>query len=324
MAISGCGGGGGGDSGAAAPQSSSAPAPTLSPISLTSYNKVAGNAWVASEALGSSSSSVTEALAGVSIEGAKISSVSPALRLLDRAYNGSAPALLTGVTVMQSCAGGGTLTVEGTIQSSAGASNGDKLNISTVNCVEDGMKMNGGFDVTLSGISGTAFGTGVWAATIDAKFNAFTVTVGTESLAASGDMKIVLNQTSALNHSMATSGKSFQTSESQSGTVVATRALTDYSVKSTTEAGKTTSTADFAFSGKTATLGEFKYTVKNIQPLISIGDNPVSGSFIVTGATSSVTVTITATGVRLDYSEKGDGVITQIANYTWASFLSGI
>jgi hypothetical protein len=62
--------------------------------------------------------------------------------------------------------------------------------------------------------------------------------------------------------------------------------------------------------------------VKSVQPFVSVGTGmPGSGSLIVNGNASSVTVTaLGAGGVRLDYSAKGDGVITQTTTLSWADF----
>jgi hypothetical protein len=50
---------------------------------------------------------------------------------------------------------------------------------------------------------------------------------------------------------------------------------------------------------------------------------PASGSSIVNGAASSVTITaVDASQVRLDYSAMGDGVITQSTDLDWPSFLA--
>jgi hypothetical protein len=49
---------------------------------------------------------------------------------------------------------------------------------------------------------------------------------------------------------------------------------------------------------------------------------PTSGSLIVNGAGSSVTATVVSNGVRLDYSAKGDGVVTQTSTLSWSDFLS--
>ncbi|HEU4376361.1 MAG TPA: hypothetical protein VFS02_22905 [Telluria sp.] len=322
LVLSACGGGGGGSS---APAPTPSPVSQFSPISAANSTKVASNANAANGAIGTSSSTVADLLTGVTIEGHGISAVAPALGLISRAYNGSAPKLLTGVAATQACSGGGTIAVNGTVKSETAASNGDSLTFTATNCVEGGMLMNGAFSLTFSGISGTAFGATPWAATIDAQFSAFHVVSGSESATASGDMKIAMSQTSSTSLSMSISGKSFQASETI-GTSVSNFTLSDYSVSATVQGATVSAAANYNLSGNTPALGQFAYSVRNITPFVSVGGGvPTAGSFIVNGAASSVTMTVVAGGnVKLDYSAKGDGVITQTSTVTWAAFLASI
>jgi hypothetical protein len=323
LALSACGGGGGA-SGSAPPNIDLTPTP--SPISASNSPKAASNAYAANASLSDSSSSVTAALTGVSIEGVNISTVSPALDMINRAYNRGAPKLLTGVSFSESCSGGGTVSINGTVQNEQVASNGDTITFTTANCVEGGATLNGAFTISLSGISGTAFSVNAWGATIDVQFNAFSVASGSTAVAGSGDMKIVINQASSNSNSVAVSGKSFQTSVNSAGVNVASRTLTNYSAAGTTQGNTFTSAANFTMVGNTSALGQFAYTVKNLQPFVIIGGGtPTAGSFLVTGASSSVKMTVVdANSVRLEYSAKGDGVITETSTLGWASFLSSL
>lgn len=324
LALSACGGGGGGSATPVSPAPTPAPVSQFSPISAANSTKVASNAQAANAAISSSSSQVTAALTGVSIEGANISAVAPALDLVSRAYNQRTPTLLAGIGLSQGCAGGGTIAINGTVKSQTVASNGDSLTITATNCVESGLVMNGAFSITLSAISGDAFGTTPWAATLDTRFDAFRVATGSQTVTASGDMKIAVNQTSLTANSIAISGKSFQVTESSAGVTVATRTLTDYSVNASGQGSTITVAANFNLSGNTGSLGQFAYSVRNLQPLVSVGTGaPTAGSLIVNGASSSVTMTVVAGGnVRLDYSAKGDGVITQTSTVSWATFIA--
>lgn len=317
--------GGGGDSSSPAPAPAPAPASQFSPISAANSTKVASNAHAANGAIGTSSSTVTDLLTGVTIEGHSISAVAPALGLINLAYHRSGLKLLTGISVTESCSGGGTVAINGTVKNQNFASNGDSLTFTTTNCVESGLLMNGGFTLTFSDISGVAFGAAPWGATIDARFDAFRVVTGSETVAANGDMKIAIAQTSATASSVSITGKSFQASETI-GANVSNLTLTDFSVTGTGQGATLTSAANYNLSGNTPALGQFAYSVRNITPFVSVaGGVPTTGSFIVNGAASSVTMTVVAGGnVRLDYSAKGDGVITQTSTVSWASFLASI
>lgn len=325
LVLSACGGGGGGGaSGAPAP----APAPTsqFSAISVANSTMAASNAHAANATISTSSSTVTDALTGVTIDAQGISAVAPALGLINRAYNRGAPTLLAGVAMTQSCSGGGTIAFNGTVKSANFVSNGDSINVTTTNCVESGMLMNGAFALAFSGISGLAFDTAPWAATIDARFDAFRVTKGSDTIAATGDMKIVITQTSASANSVSITGKLFQAADTRAGTTVSNFTLTDFSLTGIGQGTSFSAAANYTLSGNTPALGQFAYSVKNVQPFVSIGGSlPTAGSFIVNGAASSVTMSVVAGGnVQLDYSAKGDGVVTQTSTVPWASFLASM
>lgn len=324
LVLSACGGGGGGG-GSSTPAPTPSPVSQFSPISAANSTKVASNAHAANGAISTSSSTVADLLTGVTIEGHSISAVAPALGLINRAYNRSAPTLLTGISVTETCSGGGTIAINGTVKSEKVASNGDSLTFTATNCVESGLLMNGGFTLTFSGISGVAFGAAPWGATIDARFDAFRVVSGSETVTASGDMKIAIVQTSTTASSVSITGKSFQASETI-GTNVSNLTLSDFSVTGTGQGATLSIAANYNLSGNTPALGQFAYSVRNITPFVSVGGRtPTAGSFIVNGAASSVTMTVLAGGnVRLDYSAKGDGVITQTSTVSWASFLASI
>jgi hypothetical protein len=324
LILSACGGGN--DDGGGSASQNVAATTTLSSITTANSTKVASNAYTGNELLSTSSASVTATLTGVSVEGSNISMVAPALGIINRAFSQGAPKLLTGVSTTQACSGGGSISMDATLSNQDTASNGDKASITLANCVENGATLRGAFTITLSGISGAAFDTAPWAATVDARFNSFSVTIGSKAVVANGDMKIAINQTASDANSVAISGKSFQSTETKSGVTVATRTLADYSVTGATRGGISTSAASFTVSGNTSALGQFAYSVKNVKPFVSTnGGAPTEGSLIAVGASSSVTMTVIDGGnVRLDYSAKGDGVITQTSTLSWADFIATI
>jgi hypothetical protein len=327
LALSACGGGGGGNSGTVA--ETNPPTTTLSVISEGNSAKAASNAHAASTSLSGSSATVTAALTGVSIEGLNISTVAPTLELMKRTLGQGAPKLLTGVsfTNTTTCTGGGSVSVNANVRDETAYSNGDTITFTTANCVEGGLAMNGAFTITLAGVSGNPFVDNAWGATLDVRYSAFRVTVGSTAVSADGDMKIGVKQTSLSSNTVSISGKSLATSATTAGVAVASRTLTDYSVSGETQGNTFTGAANYTLSGNSSALGAFTYSVKNIQPFVSTGINsPTSGSLIVNGAASSVTMTVIDAGanVRLEYSAKGDGVITQTSTVSWATFVSSI
>ncbi|WLI90646.1 hypothetical protein Q4S45_05875 [Massilia sp. R2A-15] len=318
-------GGGGGSASAPAP---GAPVSTLSPISASNSTQVASNAYAANGSIGDSSTGVSSLLTGVSVDGKAPGVVNPALALLKRSYAGGAPALLTGVSSSQTqaCAGGGTITVSGTAAGSNGPANGDKFSITANNCVEAGTTMNGAISMTFSNISGNLFGTGAGAATMDMTFTDFTVAEGTTSATVAGDMKLVMSQTAAGTVSLAISGTSLQSIERKGGVKVSDFRLSNYTATVSGSGNTFSVSTNYALTGTFGSLGQLSVTVSTLQPFV-VGDSgvPSSGSMIINGAASSVTATVVpGNKVRLDYSAKGDGVITQTNTIAWTAFVASL
>jgi hypothetical protein len=321
LVLSACGGGSGSIAGPSPVQTSA-----LTPITAANANKAAASGYSANDLIGSSSTSVTGVLTGVSIGGTGISAVSPVLKLVKRAVGQGGVQLLTGVTMSEACSGGGTVMIDANLHNTQTVSNGDTMTLVARNCVEDGNNMNGSLTIAFSDVSGDFVNTSTGAATMDTRFTGFSIASGSETASIDGDMKIAFRVASASISSITISGKSLQVSEQKAGAAVANMTLADYSLTGNTDGTSTTSTASFTLSGNVNGLGQFAYTVKTIQPFVSVGTAmPGSGSLIVNGAASSVTVTaVNASSVRLDYSAKGDGTITQSTTLSWSEFVASI
>lgn len=325
LVLGACGGGGGGAGGSVSPP----PVQTsnLTPITAGNSGKAAAVGFTANALIGDSSSSITGVLTGVSIGGAGISAVAPVISLVKRSFGQGGAPLLTGVTVSQACSGGGSLTIDANVHNPQTISNGDTMTVTAQNCVEDGNNLNGRLTIAFSNITGDLTHTAVGGATMDTTFTGFSIGSGSETATINGDMKIVYASTSSTSNSITIAGKSLQTTEQKAGAAVASLTLADYSVTgSTNGATTTTSAANFSLSGNANSLGQFAYTVKSLQPFVGVGTaKPGSGALIVNGNASSVTVTALSTGsVRLDYSAKGDGVITQSTTLSWADLAASL
>lgn len=317
LVLSACGGGGGSSAGPAPVQTSA-----LTPITAANANKAAASGYSANDLIGNSSTSITGVLTGVSMNGTGISAVSPVLTLVKRAAGPGGAPLLSGITVSQACSGGGTVTIDANLHNMQTISNGDTMTLNAINCVEDGNKLNGVLTITFSNVTGDLINTSTGAATMDTRFTGFDIASGNETATMNGDMKIAISIASATASSITISGKALQVSEQQAGAAVANVTLGDYALTGSTNGTSTTSAANFTLSGNVNGLGQFAYMVKNIQPFVSVGTAmPGSGSLIVNGAASSVTVTaLNSSSVRLDYSAKGDGTITQSTTMSWSEF----
>ena len=333
MVLSACGGGGGGGGstggGTTTPPVTTTPPPatsTQSSITAANATSAASNAYAATTSVGASSTSLTDILTGVNVNRANINTVAPLISLVKLAYSG--PQLLTGVTQTNTkqCPGGGSITTDATISNSSGLSNGDILKVTAANCIDGTNTLNGTFTVNFSGVTGN-ISTPVFGVTMDSTFTNFSIVSGTDKVGVNGDMKVVLNQTSAGNNTIALSGNSLQTTEQQGSAAVVNRTVTAYTVSGKTENGADSSAANFGLSGTSPKLGTFAYTVKNLAPFAFASATavvPSSGSLIVTGNASSVTATVVPNGVRVDFSASGNGTITSTETVAWAAFLSSI
>jgi hypothetical protein len=320
IALSACGGGGG-NAGTTTP----APTSTLSYIAPADAAKAAGNGYAAGALLNQSSTSLTDIVAGVSVAPAQLGVVTPVLDLVKRALHVEGGRLLTGVTMSNACSGGGNVTINATLKNENTLSNGDTLTMTATNCIESGSTLNGALSITMSGVSADFVNGTAGAVTMDTRFTGFSVGEGSITDTLNGDMKIALNIQSATDLSIAVSGASLQASEQKSGTTVATRTLTAYSMTGSVHGTTVTAASSFSVSGSANGLGQFAYTVKNLKQFVSstTSDQPTAGSLIVNGKASSVTATVVSNGIRLDYSAKGDGVTTQSSTVVWNDFLAG-
>jgi len=322
MILSACGGGGGnpGSTGTSAPTQSS----QLTAIGAANSTSAASNGYANGVLVSQTSTSVSGFVTGVSVEPVPTGVVTPVIDLMRRIYVPRETDVLAGVTTSQPCGGGGTVTVDGSLHSQTAISNGDTLAITANNCVENGQLINGGLTIAISGVSGDVPNGKAGSVTLATRFNNFRVGGGALTGTLTGDMKIALTATNAANITLAISGSSLQLNEQRAGATVATVTLTDYTVAGNINGTTSTSAASFSVAGNSSALGQFNYTVKNQQPLVYQGGaSPVSGAFIVNGAGSSVTLTVlNGSSVKLDYSAKGDGTITQSKTLSWSEFLA--
>ena len=338
LILSACGGGGGGggstgNGGAVGttPSNPNTPLPpvsTLSTITAANAVAVASNAYAATASI-SDSSSLTDVLTGVSIQPVNNGLVPTVFKLVRHAFDG--PNLLTGVVQTKGCTSGGTIAIDANLKNPEMLGNGDVMTMTATNCVENGATLNGTLKVTFSNVTGDVLNSSTWTATLDSVFTDLAVTSTTNNVTSvvsvGGDMKIAMNQENASRNTVTITGSSLQTTAKQNGTVLTTRTLADYSLNGTTRDGVvTTGGANFKLSGNTTSLGQFSFTSQNTAAFVNaVGKNANSGAMLVNGNASSVTLTaINDSSVRVDFSAKGDGVVTQSFTLSWAEFLAKI
>jgi len=337
LILSGCGGGGGSPAGgnAAGPASTSTSASTsgagtaslFSAISAANSTSAASNAYAAADRIGNltmTSSRMT--LTGVSIQPAGGGALAAVLGLVKQAYAAGGPAMLTGATTSVNCNGGGTFTQDARRKAMNVISDGDSLSINANGCIQDGAaSMDGTITIAISGVSGDILHTDNGTVTLTTTLGSLSFDDGKSAkLTLVGDMKIVASATTA-GRAYTVSGKSLQEHFEWPDHSLYVRTLASYTGAIRTDGAGTTTTASFDLSGVTGKLRSFSYHVETVQPLFNpaASGDPASGTLLVRGNASSVMLTaLDASRVRVDYSARGDGVITQTNTVDWTSFLA--
>lgn len=316
-------GGGGGDS----PATSSTNTSTLtaSNVQAVSAQAVSGSNGINGGA--SSSSLVT----GVSVSTTRTGLIDAALQ---QVYKGAALApagnLVTGVTINRgplNCSGGGTISVSLTAAVSGTVSNDDSMSISATNCVENGAKLNGGFSLTFSNMTGT-FGTySAWGATMAFKFSKFSVEENNEISGLNGDLALAFVQHAYQDVTFTASGTSLQSTLVRNAATIVNQTLTAFNDSGTIKSTAHTFNTNFTFTNNLATTGTTSYLVKTINTFARTGTSyPYTGKMTITAADKSI-ATVTAldsTNVRIELDNGGDGTIDQTINTTWAALESSI
>jgi hypothetical protein len=319
LLVAGCGGGGSSNNGGSF---------TASNVNSSNAQDVAAQAFTASASLNSQSStasSVGSALpTGVSIDVGSSGLIGASLQQL---YGGlrarTAGNLATGVQTTDTapCSGGGSITATGTVATQGTVSNGDSLSMTANNCVEGGLKLNGGMSITFSNVSGTVGSNSAWGATMAVQFSGLSIEANGDLVRANGDMTLAYNQTSSVVANASASGSSLQLSLARNGTTIVDRTLSNFGYDSSVNSDLFTYSANYTLSGNLARLGNTSYSVKTNTAFKQTGSAfPSAGSFTVT-ATDKTSATLTALdsiNVRIDLDTNGDGAIDGSINTTWA------
>lgn len=325
LVLSACGGGGGGGDAGSVSQSTPAPTPaaTATVIAAANASSAAENSYNASYLVSAWSSGVPSLLNGVSIAPAETGLLSPVFDLVKRAYSQDGASLLTGVSNTYTCTGGGWMAVDATQQDPRTPTVGDTWTFTAHNCTSYGDVENGSIVVKVTEASGNLFQTTSGSMTIDTVFKNFSDAKDSMTTVADGGATISVTRTGSSASTFAISGTALTETLQQSGTTVATRTLSSFSATGSRNDSQVTAAANFSLSGSSKRLGQFAYTVKNLSPFVTTGGNaPTSGSMIVTGAGSSVTMVVMPEGVRLDHSDNANGTITTTSSRLWSDFFT--
>lgn len=307
-----CGGGGGGGDSAPAPQAQQQPVVDNTPTTITLANsdQVAGNAVNSFDAL---TGSTLMAMTGISsgdqtTQGVPNGALALVLREHLRWHDGqrqdpSKAQPLASSSVTQPCAGGGNSTAAGTYASVSSDTVGDTFSISFANCISNGITLNGGMSLTITGVGVNSVSYSVLFSSLRSNSSTYNTTLrGKLDLGISGigNTVTLTVSTSDLTETEQYNGKTV-TYMLSATTVTATADIN-------TLAGTYSITETFAVtSGGNAIRG----TITTLAPLtVDSNGGFTGGKLRVTGNASRVDMSFLGGGlVKLDVDTNADGLI---------------
>jgi hypothetical protein len=329
-----CGGGGGDSSTAGTPASSTTTADT-STINTGNSTDVAKQAYAAYSAINGEARTGTAAtsLIGVSIDDTTHTPnlLATSLRQVRNALSAQTPAAVVGVVTdsTQDACTSGTISRTRHIADStlATITSGDYVTITAANCVESGETLNGSLTITFNSASGdVAHMVGAWSASMTITYSNLTITAGSLSESANGDLTLSYSQASDGSATFNTSGNSLTASVTYGSTTVSS-SLSNYNYGgSVSAAGTYTFHDNLTFAGTYPRLGKVSYTIATPTDFVQTSTDvyPSQGVMKVS-ATDRTSLTLTVIDnahVRIDVDANGDGVIDSSSTITWATLAS--
>lgn len=329
LSVAACGGGGSG-SGSSASSSSSSGDSASTPKSLpavqsvidqSNYVRTAAHAYLGPESMTGLTQTSAMLLSGVSID-TKVPGLAELATDVLRQLVGNRPSTVTAVVQSASCPGGGTMKVSISADSLDSMQPGDVATLEASNCGVSGMKINGGLMLTLKEGSAASALNGAPHSVMQYRFTSLSLASETEKALMDGDMTARYDQSSTGDITVVLSGDSFRTRLERDGALVMDHTMLGFESSAVATTTGRTASRNYMLSTSSPSFRDLYVGVKTITPLVyGAGDNPVSGSILVTGAASSVTITaVDAASVRLDLSARGDGVITESQTMPWPEF----
>lgn len=336
--VAACGGGSGSNSNASSDNSASAPkevptapkdvptapkdVPTAqSVIDQSNYVQTAAHAYLAPQSLTSFTQLNNFIASGVSVETNVPGLIELTTDVLRQLVDNQGP-MVTAIARLNSCPNGGWVKRSSAGDSLTTLKPGDVVAVEMNDCGVSAWKINGGFTMTLKEGSATSFQAGTSHGVVQFQFSALSLASRTETTLIDGDLTAKTDENAAGIGTVVMSGASLRTTLKNGSAVVTDRTMSGFESTTITTPGNQTSSMNYTLSASSASVKDLHVMVKTVQPFFyQIVNNPVSGSLLVTGAASSVTVTaVDADNVRLDFSSRGDGAITETRTISWSEF----
>lgn len=319
-------GGGGGGSGTSSSAGDSAGTPKNLPavqsvVDQSNYVKAAAHAYMAPQSLVGVIGLSNDLVLGVSVKTKAFGLAALATDVLRQLVD-SQTATVTAVAHSSSCPSGGTVKVSSSGGSLDNMKPGDVATVEASNCGVSGLKINGSLTLTLKEGNLASFQTGESPSVMQFQFSGLSLVSGTEAGLIDGDLTTKATQTSAGDITLVLSGTSLRTILKEDDVLVTDRTLSGFEYVTNAAAENLTASMNCTLNASSSSAKDLRLGVETVTPFVhQAEDNPMSGSMLVTGAASSVTITaVDAASVRLDLSARGDGVITESQTMSWTEF----
>ena len=323
----GCGGGSGGNDSVAASTGGASGAGTsgasYSAISQANYETVAATVLSPISELTDLNSATSLIASGIEIDAPALSLASASTRIYKR-FGEKGAQLVTGAIYTEACSRGGSVTVNESVADDSKVTPGDRLTINANNCAEDDLpSLNGTLSLTINSVTGDPVNTDRYSLAFTTNFSNMALTSGTQRVLIDGDLSIATAQNGSSAISIGLSGSRLSMSVAQSGAAANTYTLADFNLSGTEGGSTTTLAGNYTLSGTSAKLGAYAYRVQTVRPIVvsGSGSSVSAGSVLITGSPATVTATaLDGTTMRLEYSTRGDGVITATSSLTRSQF----
>lgn len=236
-----------------------------------------------------------------------------------------APRLLTGAvsSYSEACSGGGTVGISINDQNNNGSlDTGDSMSLNFIACVEAGVTLSGGLDLTLSALTGV-YDSSNYSATISMTLKNLGAADANGSEVGNGQMLLKVVAAGLYNETASVEVPTLTTSGTLGGVAVSST-LTAYALTLTQAPGGTRYTESLSVSGTLggSTLSGKSITVSTPTPIVRDWNAalPRTGLVLVKGASGSqLRLSVQAAGsVLIELDADGNGAYETSVTKTWA------
>ena len=309
IGLSGCGGGGSGDS---------TPTASIDSYNATEIVRVAASAVFETDEIGEFgdffyfTSSVERSNPDVMVAASRIA--------ISRLDNATVKSIQIPEETSQ-CAGGGSVTISGSIAGTDTLTKGDVIQIDADMCNDGyGEIVDGQMKMTITSLDGDLSTSELFLLGVKVDFTEFSVTDSSEETVFNGDIGITLDTRTPSVMQMTVSGNSFTVSS-----MGQTQSISNFSNGYTVNSSESPFTWMYDSKG-TVISSEFIGSVNYQMPVNfeGLGEYyPHTGELLVTGADSATLrlITIDDIDIQIEADYDGDGDVDVTFNMTWAELL---